>query len=98
MQPKAFHSCRTIIAQWTRLDHIVLTDMLVLKMSAHRDLPLETSIAYRAMIRQGFRMRREVLGEMVLPKKSLLTYSTFVWFHACMSHLESKSGRKSEAR
>lgn len=54
VQPKAFHGRRTIIAERTRFNHIVLTDMLVLKVSAHCNLSLETSVTYRAMVWQSF--------------------------------------------
>lgn len=92
MQPKAFHSRCTIIAERTRFNHIVLTDMLVLKVSAHSDLSLKTTVTYRAMVWQSLRMCRKVFRKMVLPKESLLTYPTFVRFHACMPHLKEING------
>lgn len=92
VQPKAFHSRRAIIAEGARFHHVVLTDVLVLKVSAHRDLSLESSITYRAMVRQSLRMRREVLRKVVLPKESFLTYPALVRLHARMPHLEVERG------
>jgi len=92
VQPKAFHSCRAIVAEWTRLDHVVLANVFVLKVCAHRNLSLETAVTYRAMVWQSFRMRREMLRKMVLPKESLLAYPTFVRLHARMPHLKDKRG------
>lgn len=88
MQPEAFHSRRTIVTKRTRLDHIVLAHVLVLKMSTHCNLSLETSVTYWAMVWQSFRMRREVFCKMVLPKESLLAYSTLIRFYTCMPHLK----------
>lgn len=88
VQPKAFHSRCTVIAKRTRFDHIMLTDMLVLKVSTHRDLSLKTTITYRAMVWQSLRMCCKVFRKMVFPKESLLTYPTFIWFNTCMPHLK----------
>lgn len=93
VQPKALHSRRTIVTERTRLDHIVLTHVLVLKVSAHRDLSLETSVAYRAMVWQCFRVRRKVFRKVVLSKESLLAYPTFVRLHPRMPHLQDTTMR-----
>lgn len=56
-------------------------------MRPHRDLPLETPVADRTVVRQRFRVRCEMLGQMVLPEKPLLTHPTLVRLDAGMSHL-----------
>jgi hypothetical protein len=62
----------------------VLTNVFVLEMRAHRNLPLEAAIANRTVIRQRLCVRREVLSQVVLAEESLLTDATFVRLHACV--------------
>lgn len=64
------HSAGPVAAQGARFDEIMLSYVLVLKVSAHRDLSLKSSIADGAVVWQGFRMRSEMFGQMVLAKES----------------------------
>lgn len=60
--------------------------MLVLEVSTHGDLPLEPTVANRAMVRQAFSMRSEVFSQMILAEESLLTHATLVRFNPCVPH------------
>lgn len=60
--------------------------MLVLEMCTHRNLSLESSVANRAMIRQAFRVRREMFRQVILSEESFLAHATFVGFYARVSH------------
>lgn len=63
------HRARPVAAQGARLDEIMLAYVLVLEMSSHRNLSLKSSVADGAVVWQGFRMRGEVLGQVVLAKE-----------------------------
>lgn len=54
VKPETLHCSGSVIAERTRLDHIVLSDVFVLEMSSHSDLPLKSPVAYGTVIRQSF--------------------------------------------
>lgn len=87
MYPQALHRTRPITAQRTRFDQIMLSDMFILKMRPHCNLPLKTPITNRTMIRQRFRVCGKMFRQMILPEESLLTHSALVRFHTSVSHL-----------
>lgn len=63
--------------------------MFVLEVGSHCDLTLESSVTNGAMIRQAFRVRREMLGQVILSKESFLANAAFVGFDARVSHFVS---------
>lgn len=85
--PQGFHRTGPIAAQWTRLDQVVLTDVLVLEVSSHRDLPLETPIADRTVVRQCFGVRGKVFRQVVFSEEPLLADSTLVRLDTRVTHL-----------
>lgn len=87
MYSKAFHSGRAITTQGASLDEVVLANMLVLEVSTHRNLSLESAVANRAMVRQAFRVRRKMFRQVILSEEPFLANATFVGLHARVSHL-----------
>lgn len=79
---EGLHGAGAVAAQRTRLHQIVLAHVFVLEMRTHRNLTLEAAIADRTVVRQRLCVRGEVLGQVVLPKESLLTDAAFVGLHA----------------
>jgi hypothetical protein len=55
-------------------------------MGSHSNLALKPTVADGTMIRQSFRMRRKVFGQVVLAEKSLLTDSALVRLNTCVTH------------
>lgn len=73
-----FHGARSIIAQWTGFDEIILADMFILEMGSHCDLPLKATITNRTMIRKCFCVRCKMFSKMILAKESLLAHTAFI--------------------
>lgn len=67
--------------------------MFVLEVRAHRDLPLESSVTYGAMVGQAFSVCREMFREVVFSEESFLADATFVRFDACVAHFVSSHVR-----
>lgn len=86
MDSKALHGGRTVAAEGASLDEVMLTDVFVLEVGAHRDLALETAVTYRAMVRQALRVCGEVFSEMILPEESFLADAAFVRFDTGVAH------------
>lgn len=70
MYPKGLHSARTVAAQWAGFDEIVLTHVLILKVSSHCNLPLKATITDGAVVWQGFCVGGKVLRQVILSEKS----------------------------
>lgn len=47
----------------------MLAHMFILEMGPHRNLPLEAAVADWAVVWQGFRVGREVFGQMIFSEK-----------------------------
>lgn len=67
----------------------MLTNVLILKMRPHSNLPLKATIAYRTVVGQCFSMRGEMFGKVILPEESFLTNAALVGFDASVPHLVS---------
>lgn len=89
MHSETLHRTSPITAERAGFDKIVLPDVFVLEMSPHGNLALEAPVADRTVVRQGFGMGSEVLGEMVLAEEPLLANTALVRFDAGVAHLVS---------
>jgi hypothetical protein len=89
MNSKALHSGCSITTKRASFDKIMLSDMFVLEMSAHGNLALETSVAYRTMIGQAFGVCCKMFSQMIFSEKSFLTDATFIRLHAGVAHFVS---------
>lgn len=65
------HRARSVAAQGTRFDEIMLSDVFVLEVCSHRDLSLKPAVANRAVVWQGLCMRCEMFGQVILPEESV---------------------------
>lgn len=87
MNPKTLHSGSTVAAEGASFDEVMLSNVFVLEVGAHRNLTLKPSVAYWAMIRQALGVRREMFCQVIFSEKPLLAYAAFVRLHSCMPHL-----------
>lgn len=89
MNAQRFHCSSSIIAQRTCFNEIILANMLILEMGAHRNLPLKAAIADRTVIGQRFGVRRKVLSQVIFAKESFLAHTTFVRLNTGVAHFVS---------
>lgn len=87
MNTKTFHRASSITAQRTGFNHVVLSDMLVLKMSSHGNLSLKSPITNWAMVRQSFGMGCKMFSKVIFPEEPFLANSTLVRLDSSVAHL-----------
>lgn len=87
MDSQALHRGGTVATQGASFDKVVLTNVFVLEVRPHGYLALESSVAYRAMVRQAFSVCREVFSEMILSEEPFLADAALVRLHAGVPHL-----------
>lgn len=71
VHPQRLHCAGSVAAQGASLHEIMLSYVLVLKMSSHRNLSLKSSVADRAVVWQGFRVCGEMFSQVVFAKESV---------------------------